>query len=199
MTSQQPRYPTLYHGAFCIYFSRDENLILLIDRGNNEGFGVPSGYIDIANGKEQPRQGAVRELGEEVIFPDGSAVLATVTPERLTVVDSGIDYSAGIPGTKHMGNSWSGHKCELTSAEVKILKAHIAKMNADPDYADAVRKRSNGELKNVILLNPDDFQNRLQAGTITFRYPHEQTVALTVAAQMKPEQKPHAGQKPGPA
>lgn len=185
----QPHYPTLYHGSFCIYFSRDENLILLIERGNKEGFGVPGGYIDIADGKEQPRQGAIREFCEEVIFPDGTAVISTLTADRLSIVDSGIDYSTGIPGTTHMGTSWSGHKCELTPPEMKTLKAHIAKMAEDPAYAHAVRKRSNGELENIVLTSPDDLQKNMRAATLFFRYPHERMVALAVAAQMQTEQK----------
>lgn len=191
-------YPTVYTGSFCVYISRDENLILLIERGNNEGFGVPGGYVDIGDGTEQPREGAVRELGEEILFPDGTPVLSTVTPDRLVIVDSGIDYTAAKPAIHHMGTVWHGHQCALTVAEIQILKAHIAQMAADPDYAQAVRKRSHGELENIILITPDGLYNGLQSGTMSFRYPHEQTVAVAVAAQMRVDQKPQVMQKREP-
>ncbi len=148
-------YPYFYAGSFCVYYGQDgaQNVVMVTERGKalaEKGFGTAGGYIDPQN-REQPAEAAVRELGEEIRKPDGTPVLDSVTPARLVLVASGIDYSAGKPGTQHAGNHWDGHKCELKPAEVAALKSHIAAMKADPDYAAAAREACNNETANVYL------------------------------------------------
>lgn len=184
-TENKVLYPTAYVGSFGVYYNREERLVLVFERGDRagypEGLGVPGGYMDIGTTEEQPRENAVREFREEIILPDGSPVLQGIAPERLVIVDSGFDYKAAIPGTNHKGTCWNAFKCAITADETAVLKSYVQRMAADAAFADTVRKKSNGELKNVFLLSADDLLSRESAGTLLFRYDHEKRMTLQVA------------------
>jgi hypothetical protein len=180
-------YDYFYNGSFCVYYGQDNkrNAILITERGKvfkdkSEGLGTAGGYVDAAN-HEQPAEAAVRELTEEILRPDGSPVLKSVTPDHLSLVASQIDYDAGKPGTRYAGNVWHGHKCELTSAEISALKSHIARMEGDPDYAAASREACRQETQNVFLMTPDEIIRGIENGSMKFAYPHEAKVVLAVA------------------
>ena len=203
--SAKTEYEHLYSGAFCVCHGFDaaiqQPVVLILERGahfkgtNTEGFGTPGGYIDVATRTEQPRQGAVRELAEEIIHPDGSSVLGPVDPARLRLVDSGIDYSGGKIGGLHAGTVWHGFSCELTADEMLKLKAYAAKMDSDPLYADAVRAKSNQELGNVFLFPAKEMLEKIGRNEMKFAYAHEMAVVRKVAETLSPVAAPQ--HKPG--
>jgi 8-oxo-dGTP pyrophosphatase MutT (NUDIX family) len=200
------QYPTLYgKGAFCLYYGVDpdtkENLVLLIERGEKfkgtvyEGFGAPGGYVEIGGHTEQPKEGAVREMFEEVRLPDGKPVIDKIDPHRLRNAETiptvengdGIDYRNGK--TIH----WTAYHCELKPDELKALRTHMNKMQSDPDYAAAVREASEQETKGIVLMPAAELARQIRAGAIKFAYPHEQAVALGVAnglAAAQPQARP---------
>lgn len=184
-TEPLPRYPYTHTGSFCVYHGPDRDaghdVILLIARGHNEGLGVPGGYTEIGTRTEQPHEGAVRELHEEILMPDGSPALPGVTPDRLRIVGGGIDYAAGKPGTLHAGTTWYGYECRLQDHEIAALADHAARLSSDSAYAAAVREKSHGELETILLLSPQDLLKKLESGPDIFRYAHERSVAMKVA------------------
>lgn len=180
-------------GSFCVYHAWDEgqgdHVLLLIERGilntnTREAFGTPAGYINIETGYEQPAEGAIRELQEEILNPEGQPVMATITPDRLNVVATGFDYNAAEPGTPCIGVNWQGHECTLTPAEFGVISGHIEKLNTDPVYAQACRDRCRNETYNVVLMTAREVFNRAEQGTLDFRYPHEYAVVLKVARSL---------------
>lgn len=181
-------YEYFHAGSFCVYYGQDgaQTVVMVTERGPvlaEKGLGTAGGYIDPKN-REQPAEAAVRELGEEIRKPDGTPVLDSMTSARLVQVASGIDYSAGKPGTQYAGNHWDGHKCELKPAEVAALKSHIAAMKADPDYAAAAREACNNETANVYLKTPAELVQGIENGHMKFAYPHEAKVVLAVAKSL---------------
>lgn len=194
--SEQEQYEHLYGGAFCVYSGQDpetgETLVLLLKRGKRfhgtglEAYGMPGGHIEVQTRIEQPREAAVREFTEEIRLPDDSPVLTTITTDRLAIVDDGIDYGAGKEGTLLAGVHWTGYRCALTPSEVSVLKDHIAKMKADPDYAAAVREATHQETADVLLVPAADVPAMLQSGEFPFAYAHERKVLLAVAQTLVP-------------
>ena len=188
--AQEPKYDYVFPGAFCILYGQEngQTYMLVSERGlhfkgKSEGFGTTGGYVDIKD-REQPDEGVCREIREELINGDKTPVLTTVTPDRVQIVATGIDYSVGVPGTRYVGNHWDGFKCELNEAEMKILRGYVDRMANDPDFAAAVREASNQEVANVYLLTPQQFQDKILRNEIKFAYAHEQNVALKVAQQL---------------
>ena len=182
-------YPYAYTGSFIICHGPGDdgaNLILFFKRGKifdgtrGEGFGVPGGFAEMS-AREQLRDCAIRELGEEILLPDRSPLLPDITADRLTLLDCGIDYSAGKPEANYAGVVWHGYRCQLTPAEIGTVKNHIQKMDTDPAYADAVRAASNHELDRLFLLPPAEALRRLDSGNIPFAYDHESRVFRAVA------------------
>jgi len=193
--TEDAKYPYLYTGSFCVYYGHDDVshqiLMLISERGKkfkgtkSEGFGTAGGYVTVIK-REQPPEAAVRETGEEITKPDGSPVLDTLTPDRMLLVDTAIDYDAGVPGTLYIGNVWHGHKCHLQQDEINKLKAHIEKMNSDPDYAEASRKAGKDETENLFLMTPDQVIKAIEGKKIKFAYAHEAKVVLAVAKSLWP-------------
>lgn len=180
-------------GAFCVFYGWDEaaqdHVLLVIERGNykgtrREGYGVPGGHIDLESQSEQPKQAAIRELGEEIQTGGGQPVLTTITPDRLQIIDSGIDYKASSPGSLKVGVNWQGYRCELKAAELEIIRAHIAALQADPVYAEAARNHANNEVRNVLLIPAQAFLQSEREGRLDFTYPHELAGCLLVARSL---------------
>jgi hypothetical protein len=202
--SNQSEYPYLYTGAFCVYYGRDEGrpVVMVIERGKHfkgtksEGYGTAGGYVDVADGKEQPADGAARELREEILKPDSTPVLDTVTPDRLQLIGTAIDYAVRKPEIGYAGNVWHGHKCELTADEMAKLKTHIKNMASDPAYAEAVREASHQEVENVLLLSPEDLSARIASGQMKFAYDHEKQMVLKVARELMPVPAPKISIRP---
>lgn len=188
-----PKYPYLYTGAFCVYYGRDEDtgetLMLITKRGKHftgtsEGHGTAGGFLEVKN-KEQPAEAAVRELSEEIPMPDKSPVLSGISPDRLTLIGSGVDYDykSNEPGL--IGVVWHAHACQLTSAEMKTLKSYVTKFHNDTDFADAVRVASNQELGDIFLLPPTEVARNIQSGAMKFAYAHEGKIVQRVAQALQ--------------
>jgi hypothetical protein len=191
MTS--PKYPYLYTGAFCVYYGRDdetgETLMLITKRGkhftgSSEGHGTAGGFLEVKN-REQPAIAAVRELEEEIPMPDKSPALSGISPDRLVLIGSGVDYDykSNEPGL--IGVVWHAHACELTAAEVKTLKNYVTKFHSDADFADAVRTASNQELGDIFLLPPVEVAHNIQSGVMKFAYAHEGNIVQRVALKLQ--------------
>ncbi len=180
-------------GAFCVFHGWDEteqdHVLLVIERGNykgtrREGYGVPGGHIDLESQTEQPIEAAIRELGEEIQTGDGQPVLTTITPDRLQIIDSGIDYKATSPGSVKVGVNWQGYRCELKAAELNSIKTHITTLQSDPAYAEAARDHADNEVWNVVLFPVQTFLQLQQEGRLDFTYAHELSGCLLVARSL---------------
>lgn len=177
-------------GAFCVYHGWDRHLqtavLLLIERGDYQGtrrsgYGVPGGHIDVETRTEQPREAAIRELCEEIRDRGGRPVLTTITPDRLRLMDSGIDYQAASPGSLKVGVNWQGYCCTLTEEEVDILRRHCDALNSDPAYAKAARLAARNEVHNVCLIPAAEFLTRHRDGRLDFTYDHERAGCIDCA------------------
>lgn len=136
-------------------------VVVLIERGNSDRdgnalLGVPGGFmnldfvekdgvVDRSHG-EQPKEGAVRELTEELLNDKGTPVISP-DPSRLQLLVSGVSYK------KTFGTAccYHGHALELTPEEFSAIKTHAAKLESDPAYAEAVTKASGGEVMGVLI------------------------------------------------
>lgn len=110
-------------------------------------FMIPGGFINLSStpgsalvaassAPEDGRTGAAREVEEELKNPDGSALLK-VDPARLKPMDT--LTLAFRSGEKRIV---IGMMLELTSDEVKTVKAHIANIASSPAYAEATAAQS---------------------------------------------------------
>jgi hypothetical protein len=110
-------------------------------------FMIPGGFINLSEtpgsalvakstAPEDGRTGAAREVEEELKLPDGSPLLK-VDPSRLKPMDT--LTLAFRSGEKRIV---IGMMLELTAAEVKAVKAHMASIAADPAYAKATGDQS---------------------------------------------------------
>lgn len=179
-------------GAFILAHAYDESrrnpetgrmgapVVVIIERseltetGENR-IGVPGGYVDLDK-KESPAQGAVRELGEEVLDDAGKPVLS-LDPNRLEPIVSGIDYRGNF------GNAvaYNGFSVELTPPELTSLKAHCGKLQQDQDYAGKVKTASHGETNGVMLL---DVARIPELAKDRFMHPHEYDALQKLAEKL---------------
>ncbi|MBU0858543.1 MAG: adenylyltransferase/cytidyltransferase family protein [Alphaproteobacteria bacterium] len=108
-----------------------------------DSYTIPGGFINLSattgstfvppsTAPEDARTGAAREVEEEFKLPDGSPLLA-IDPARLKPMDT--KTIAFANGEKRVV---MGLMLELTRDEVKRVKAHVAKLAADPAYRAAV-------------------------------------------------------------
>lgn len=180
-------------GAFILAYAQDETrrnpvtgrmgapVIVMIERSEKtdageQRLGVPGGYVDLDK-KESPAQGAVRELGEEVLDAAGKPVISP-EPSRLEPIVAGIDYRGNF------GNAvaYTGFAVELSPAELQSLKDHVSKLAQDPAYASAVTKASNGEISNVLLVDASDIANLSKE---RFMHPHEYDALQTLGGRLQ--------------
>jgi ADP-ribose pyrophosphatase YjhB (NUDIX family) len=106
-------------------------------------YGIPGGYVALGGDEsagETLEEGAVRELGEEVLDNEGRPVIVP-DAARLKLVYSGIDYRT--PGTPLVYHSY---QLALTDAECAVLIEYVAASGAQ-EYREAVERHSGGELK----------------------------------------------------
>lgn len=164
-------------GAFVLCYGYDktwrENAVVLIRRAETSAngtamFGATGGYtvIDGPSG-EQPREGAVRETGEELIDDTGQPVIA-LPPERLRILDDGMDYRAaaknGLP------THYTAFAARLTARELTRVRRHAHRMDTDAAYRAAVNKHSKGEVSGVVVLRLSEAAQMTHA---QFTHPHE--------------------------
>jgi hypothetical protein len=151
-------------------------LVMIIKRGDKgpEGedrFGITGGFttidwsVDIKG--EQPTEGAVRELREEIVDADGRPIL-DIDPARLCIVETGIDYRAARRGG--LPTQYNGHVIELTPSELARVRQHINKLDHDLDYQQAVGIQSKGEVAGVLLIPLAD---AIAIDLCHFTHPHE--------------------------
>ncbi len=169
--------------------TRGEPLIAIVkrtDKGPNgeDRFGLLGGYTTLGTektGGEQPKEGAVRELKEEAIGPDNQPIISP-NPDRLKLIDSGIDYkNAKLP------TNYNGHTLELTAIELASLKEHSRKMEQDPEYKAAVLTASGGEVADLKLLPLSEV---LAMQLESFTYSHEFKAVKKLAEQLKQQVQP---------
>lgn len=146
-----------------------ETLVLVIKRGEQgphkePRFGVTGGFTNLDfteappvalpySPGEQPDQGAVRELREELLDDHGRAIL-DIDRHRLSVIKTGIDYSWVPKG--ELPTQYSGFEVALTANELARVQQHIDKLHKDPAYLRACYIQTHGEVRNAYLLPLQD-------------------------------------------
>lgn len=187
-------WPHVSTGAFGIYYGVDkemnETVILTLKRGRyfkdegKDGQGVPGGYANLAD-HEQPRAASLREFAEEISDHEGKPVVPGIQESRLVLLDTGIDYKNGRPGTLYAGCAWTAYSCELNTDEIAKLKIFQARMDEDENYRRAVQQHSNEELDYIDLSTPEILIHKINSGEFQFTYDHEKDMVLKVAESLK--------------
>ncbi len=154
-------------------------------------FMIPGGFINLTEtpgsslvaASKQPedgRTGAAREIEEELKLP-GGAPLLQVDPARLKPMDT---LTLALRGETRIV---MGFLLELTDAEVISVKAHVAKLAADPAYQAATAKESNNhdsgrpEVSNVAIVALAD----MVAGKTNLLHKDQQSLFKQVDAHFK--------------
>ncbi len=146
------------------------------DKGphNEDRYGALGGYINAdyvaRNGKvidrsrgEQPEEGALREMNEELLDNKGKPIL-NIAAVRLEHLHASCDYR------RRPGTVVQGFEVKLTDQEFAAVKRHSVRMANEPAYARAVRKASHGEVKEI-LVNP--LRDVVAMRMDQFTHPHE--------------------------
>ena len=186
-------------GAFIAAYAKDsiqrEPVVVMIERSEKDADGRPKvgllgGYINldyvVKNGAkdnsrgEQPKEGALREFGEELIKGDGRTV---ISPDisRLNYLISGIDYRREV----NPACSYTGFSLTLKPEELQAIKAHAQKMHDDPAYAKAAKEASGGEVANVIIT---PLSKAIAMTRERFTHPHEFDAIVNLSEQLKQQQ-----------
>lgn len=176
-------YKTAYVGSFIICYGKDSSttqdpVILLIKRADG-GLGIPGGYTELGKDDapgEQPREGAVRELKEEVLDNTGKPILSPDSA-RLRIITSGLDYRT----TEHPTH-YNGHALELNASELSALREHARKLQKDTAYQAAVKKQSQGEISGLLIVPVSDIMKMKRE---SFTYAHEFDALLQLAETLK--------------
>ncbi|MDD3371141.1 MAG: hypothetical protein PHE27_04865 [Alphaproteobacteria bacterium] len=144
-------------GAFVICYAYDpaykENVVILIERGKKgedgkRKFGITGGYIDLDE-REQPCDGAARELREELLDDKGAPILEP-DPKSFEVVSTGVGYRYFKNGGYCV--QYNGLAVELSKDELGKVHEHVLKLRTDPLYKHEMQKRSGGEVSDVFVL-----------------------------------------------
>ncbi len=183
--------PIVHLGAFCLYYGFEPRQkipsVLVLQRGTKyrgingkEGAGNPGGHVNLASGSEQPDEAAVRELKEEVVFPNGSPVLPAVTKERLEILATGIDYSGNLnrPASPAEATMWVAYACQLNTPEMQALRLHVQRFSTDLFYARKVGAVSKNEVGMVFLLAADRLLKEIRTERIVYANAHGQDILL---------------------
>jgi hypothetical protein len=157
------------------------------DKGprNEDRYGALGGYINadyVAHGGkvidrsrgEQPEEGALREMNEELVDDQGEPIL-DIAAARIAHVHASCDYRIR-PGTVVQG-----FEVRLTNREFAAVKAHSGRMANDPGYAMAVRQASHGEV-NEILVRP--LRDVVAMRRNHFTHPHEYDALKKLARRL---------------
>ncbi len=144
-------------------------------------YGAFGGYTNVDDNpaknskKEQPNEGAIRELGEEVVNDKGNPVIEPV-PSRLKLLCAGNDYRPN-PAV-----AYTGFSLELDKTEIKALTSHIQKMQTEPNYKTKVQEASHGEVAEIMSMPINEV---LKLGKESFAHPHEFDAIQELANQLK--------------
>lgn len=183
-------YPMAGVGSCVVLYGRtlaqSEPHIALIERGerfkgHSEGVGIPGGYVDLETGKEQPKDAAIREIEEELVRPEEKSVLFDLSPNRLQLVETGVNYKQGIPGTQKAGCAWNGYALALSHEEANLVRRHAQHMNNDSGYRDMVHKLTGEEIGNVYFEPVSMVLDKIESGQYSFAYAHEEMLVRIVA------------------
>jgi hypothetical protein len=146
------------------------------DKGphNEDRYGALGGYLnadyltrdgnvlDRSRG-EQPEEGALREMNEELLDDQGKPIL-DIELGRLEHLHASCDYRTR-PGTLVQG-----FHVKLTGREFAAVKAHSLRMANEAGYAKAVRRASHGEVKEILVRPLRDI---VAMRRDQFTHPHE--------------------------
>jgi rfaE bifunctional protein nucleotidyltransferase chain/domain len=143
-------------GVVLTFVENGERKVVLAEAGDHykkpgarpvPAYMIPGGFINLtrtegsslvpASGEpEDARTGAAREVEEEFRKADGSPLLS-VDPGRLRPMDT---KTIAFPNGER--RIVMGLMLELTPDEAALVKAHVAKLEADPVYKSAVAQQS---------------------------------------------------------
>ena len=140
----------------------------------NADFVMHGEIMDKSRG-EQPEEGALREMNEELLDDKGKPIL-DIAEDRLNHVISCNDYS------KRPGTAVTGFTLRLTPDEFSAVKAHSESMENKLDYRNAVRAASGGEVKQVLIM---PLETILAMRENQFTHPHEFKAIQKIAKEME--------------
>ncbi len=96
--------------------------------------GVPGIFEARADKAEHPREGAVREMFEEIKDDQGNSLLVP-NPERLKPLDTKT-ITFAVTGEKRVV---IGFAFEMNAKEIEVIKAHVERVRNEPGYRRACR------------------------------------------------------------
>ncbi len=121
------------------------------------------------------RKGLIREMGEELMKSDGTAVL-----ESLDIKSLGYPLACGFNYDRwqHMaewqaGTAWYGYRHQLNENQYNAIQSHADMMKHDPSYAAKVRTMSGNEIDTVRLLDLNEMIKDAEKGKIRMGYDYE--------------------------
>lgn len=123
---------------------------------------------EVSSNGEQPQEGLIRELQEELLDNESNPILADITPKRFSLLWSGIDYrgcDVDLQGTHN-----TGYFLLLEKDELRRLKLHSHRALEDTTYADQIENITGGEVREIILLSLNDLKKE---NITVFKHPHE--------------------------
>lgn len=187
--------------AFAILYGREndieENVFVLIVRpagsqNLSPRYGTFGGFVNLdgpseeqLSAGEQPHEGLVREIAEETMDDNGQPILK-ISPERLRLVHSGIDYRGCEQDLQSTHNT--GYLIQIFQEELVALKMHAQKMKHDPVYRSAVFRASKGEVIGIKILTASEIQTLRKD---QFSHPHEFDVLARASKFLKnPDARP---------
>lgn len=168
-----------------------EDFVLLLQRGvkyeevKTNKLGCFGGHLDIENG-EQPFDGVIREVGEELIDDEGNPVIIGLDPTQLRFVANGVDYTTAYKkASLQAGTFWTGYTYRLSAEQVQQVWRHIKRLHSDMAYKARVVEQSDGEMEDVIM-EPVNTLRGTDPETLTyyFAYPHEARTVIDVVNAM---------------
>ena len=116
---------------------------------------------------EQPADCAVREIAEEAV-DNNKKPLLQITPDRLHLLHSGVDYRGCDENTQRTQNT--GYALELSSDEFNLICKHAQQIDQDPAYKQVILDNTDNETHGFLVIEGVDLHH-LQADN--FAHPHE--------------------------
>lgn len=165
---------------------RGEVMVVLNRRGKEKTAdgkpmyaGTGGGFRELGGSNtagEQPDENAARELREETVDDQGTPILEIAT-NRLKLFKAGVDYRR-----PHKPVDYVGYSVALTKEEYEAIGAHGERLRNEPEYLEAVKKHSEGEVAGYEAM-PLSQARRLSRDQ--FAHPHEFDALHELDAMLK--------------
>lgn len=171
-----------------------EPVVVLQRRGDTGLHGEPrygalGGFTNVDDvpekgvNEEQPREGAAREISEELVDDTGKS-LWHITPDRLSdVLVVGHDYRR-----KENGVCYTGFALELTPQELSAAQAHAKRLAADSEYAGKCRTASGGEVASIMVM---PLREAIALSRASFTHPHEHDALMVLNQKLQAAARAH--------